>query len=357
MNKQIIKLFAFIVVLFGVLIAFTSYWSVFDAKALKEKDENARPLIRQQQIERGRILTEDGVVIAKSLPQGPKGERTYVRRYPEGPLYAHPIGYSFVQEGDFEFEQFHNKTLIGEGSEFASILDEITGATQKGNDIVTNIDSEAQAVAQAELEAAGFGAVVAIEPKTGRVRVMASNATYNPNRIPDELDELNRNDLETPLVDRASQGTLPAGIDLQGGDRRGGAGKRRDHAGDDDRRARHDRSRRQPPLQRLQRGLLRHRPRHRADQLGQHLVRAARRRGRLRHAVRTDAQVRLRLDPADRPAFQPARHQRRQGRKRKHPRPRRRGRRRPRLDRPGAVAGDARCRWRWWPPRSPTRAS
>ena len=211
MNKQIVKLFAFIVVLFGVLIAFTSYWSVFDAKALKEKDQNARPLIEQQQIERGRILTADGVVIAKSLPQGPKGERTYVRTYPEGALYAHPIGYSFVQEGDSEFEQFHNDTLIGEESEFGSILDEITGATQEGNDIVTNIDSEAQAVAQAELEAAGFGAVVAIEPKTGRVRVMASNASYDPNRYPDESGKLNSNEVETPMLDRASQGRYPPG--------------------------------------------------------------------------------------------------------------------------------------------------
>ena len=36
-NRQIVKLFGFIVVLFAVLIGFTSYWSVFDAKALREK--------------------------------------------------------------------------------------------------------------------------------------------------------------------------------------------------------------------------------------------------------------------------------------------------------------------------------
>jgi peptidoglycan glycosyltransferase len=211
MNRQIVKLFAFIVVLFGVLVGFTSYWSVFDAKALKEKDQNARPLIEQQQIPRGRILTNDGVVIAKSVPQGPKGERTYVRRYPEGALYGHPIGYSFVQEGNSEFEQFHNDTLIGEESEFSSILDEITGATPEGSDIVTNIDSEAQAIALADLEAAGLGAVVAIEPKSGRVQVMASNEPYDPNRIPDELKELNENKLERPLVNRATQGQYPPG--------------------------------------------------------------------------------------------------------------------------------------------------
>ncbi len=211
MNKQIVKLFAFIVVLFGVLVGFTAYWSVFDAKALKEKTENARPLIEQQQIERGRILTADGVVIAKSVPQGPKNERTYVRRYPQGALYGHPIGYSFVRYGDTEFEQFHNDTLIGEESEFASILDEITGATQEGNDIVTNLDSEAQAIALSELEAAGFGAVVAIEPKSGRVRVMASNAPYDPNEVPDRIDEWNQSEAETPLVNRATFARYPPG--------------------------------------------------------------------------------------------------------------------------------------------------
>ena len=45
MNRQIIKLFGFIVVLFAVLIGFTSYWSVFDASALKGKDANQRPLL------------------------------------------------------------------------------------------------------------------------------------------------------------------------------------------------------------------------------------------------------------------------------------------------------------------------
>ena len=60
MNRQIIKLFAFVVVLFGILVGFTSYWSVFDAKALKEKNANKRPLFEEQQIRRGRILAADG---------------------------------------------------------------------------------------------------------------------------------------------------------------------------------------------------------------------------------------------------------------------------------------------------------
>ena len=212
MNRQIVKLFAFIVVLFGILVGFTSYWSVFDAKALKEKEANKRPLLEAQQIRRGRILAADGTVIAKSIGKGRGSEKRYVRRYPEGSLFGHPIGYSFVRQGDSEFEQFHNAELVGEESEFESVLEQLTGGTQEGNDIVTNIDTEAQRVALADLQEGGhFGAVVALVPQTGEVKVMVSNAPYDPNRIPYELEKLNLNKIETPLYDRATQGLYPPG--------------------------------------------------------------------------------------------------------------------------------------------------
>jgi len=210
-NRQIVKLFGLIVVLFAVLIGFTSYWSVFDAAALKEKDANARPLLEQQQIKRGRILATDGTVIARSVPKGHGAGLRYVRRYPEGTLYGHPIGYSFVSQGDSELEKFHNDELVGNESEFSSILDQLSGRSQEGDDVVTNLDPAAQATALADLEAAGFGAVVAIEPQSGRVKVLASNPPYDPNRVPYEFSKLNTNEIETPLFDRATQGQYPPG--------------------------------------------------------------------------------------------------------------------------------------------------
>ncbi|HET7574250.1 MAG TPA: penicillin-binding protein 2 [Solirubrobacterales bacterium] len=211
MNRQIVKLFAFVVVLFAVLIGFTSYWAVFDAKALKDKEANKRPLLEQQQIKRGRILAADGTVLAKSVAKGHGAARRYVRRYPQGSLYGHPIGYSFVRYGESELEKFHNDELIGDESEFGSILDQLAGRNQEGNDVVTNINPAAQATAMAALQEQGFGAVIAIEPSSGRVEVLASNPPYDPNRVPYELGELNRNTFETPLVDRATQGLYPPG--------------------------------------------------------------------------------------------------------------------------------------------------
>jgi penicillin-binding protein A len=210
-NQQIVKLFAFIVVLFAVLVGFTSYWSVFDAQALKEKEANKRPLLEQQQIRRGRILAADGTVLAKSVAKGRGDSLRFVRRYPQGSLFGHPIGYSFVQYGDSEFEQFHNEELIGEGSEFSSIVDELLGHSQEGNDVVTNIDPGAQLTALEGLRAQGLGAVVAIEPQSGRIKVMASNAPYDPNRVPYEYSKLANNEIETPLLNRATQGLYPPG--------------------------------------------------------------------------------------------------------------------------------------------------
>jgi penicillin-binding protein A len=209
-NRQIVQLFGLIVVLFAVLIGFTSYWSVFDAQALKGKEANKRPLLEQQQIRRGRILADDGTVLARSLPKGRGSSRRYLRRYPEGALYGHPIGYSFVRQGDSEFEKYHNDELIGDESEFESILDQLRGRNREGDDVVTNLDPEAQRTALADLEAAGYGAVVAIEPSSGRVRALASNPPYDPNRVPEHLSSLNR-DASSPLLDRATQGQYPPG--------------------------------------------------------------------------------------------------------------------------------------------------
>jgi peptidoglycan glycosyltransferase len=213
MNRQIIKLFGFIVVLFAILVGFTSWWSVFDAKALKEKPDNKRPLFAQQQIPRGRILAADGSVIAKSVAKGKGTGRRYERHYPMGTLFGHPIGYSFMEYGQSEFEKSHNSELTGEESEFGTILGELTGQKQEGEQVVTSLDVKAQEVALHDLESAGFGAVVAIEPSTGAVKVLASNPSYNPNSIPKEgtLEKLNKAEVSRPLYNRATQGQYPPG--------------------------------------------------------------------------------------------------------------------------------------------------
>jgi peptidoglycan glycosyltransferase len=215
-NAQISKLFVLIVLLFGALVFMTSRWSVFEANALKEKTANKRPLLEQEQIPRGTIYADDGSVIAKSVQVGKGADRIYARHYPQGSLFGHPIGYSFFNLGQTEFERYHNDQLVGNKSEFSSILDQLQGTTQKGNDVHTSIDPAAQRLALDDIAAQGNGAVVAIVPQTGAVKVLASVPPYNPNEVkfPSRFKELNKAAVAGqtgPLFDTATQGAFPPG--------------------------------------------------------------------------------------------------------------------------------------------------
>ena len=219
MNGPILRLYGLILVLFAALVGFTSYWTIFKSDELKEKPENRRSLIEAQRIKRGTITTVDGTVVAESIPQGQGNQRIYTRRYPQGELYGHPVGYSFIELGNSELERSENDTLIGETNEFATLLDELSGETEEGSNVTLTINDAAQRTAQQSLESAistpgTGGAVVAIEPDTGAVRAMASTPGYDPNTVPDQFKELNQ-DESAPLVNRPTQSTYPPGSTMK----------------------------------------------------------------------------------------------------------------------------------------------
>jgi peptidoglycan glycosyltransferase len=209
MNHQITRLFAVVVLLFALLVAFTSRWTVFEAESLEDNRANRRPLLEEQRIPRGLILASDGSRLAVSRKLG-SGERArYVRDYPQGQLFSHAVGYSFITQGRAGTERYRNDELSGNEDEFESIFDEIRGATREGFDLRTALDPRAQRIA-IEALAGRPGSIVALEPSTGRVRVMASAPDYDPNEIPGRLRELSRQQ-GSPLVNRATQSQYPPG--------------------------------------------------------------------------------------------------------------------------------------------------
>jgi penicillin-binding protein A len=213
-NTQIVKLFSFVVVLYALLFGFTSYWSIFDAENLEANTANRRPLLEEERIDRGDILANDEkTVIARSNPRGREGEEIFVRTYPEGPLFGNPIGYSFVERGRVGFELSHNDDLVGNKTEFLSILDELQGHAQEGNAVVSSLDPEAQ---RAAVEGLGSqrGSVVAIVPSTGEVRAMVSVPEYDPNQVPEAFERLNK-DPNAPLFNRATQAGYQPGSTMK----------------------------------------------------------------------------------------------------------------------------------------------
>jgi penicillin-binding protein A len=202
-NRQIVQVFGLFTLLFAVLVIFTSRWTVFEAQSLADNPNNRRPLIEEQKIPRGLILARDGTVLARSRGDGRGENRTYTRTYPRGGAFAHPLGYSFIQNGRRGLELYRNDELTGEEDEFASILSGLESSDREGNDLVTNLDMGGTEAAVAGL-AGRKGAVVAIEPQTGKVRVMVSIPEYDPNQIPSAFRQIN-GDPNQPLLNRTTQ--------------------------------------------------------------------------------------------------------------------------------------------------------
>ena len=178
MNAPIYRLFALFVVLFAVLIAFTSRWAVFGAKRLQENPRNARVVLEQQQIKRGVIRADDGTVLAGSVPLP---EDRFGRRYPTGTLFGQPVGWDDVRFGRGGLEKYYNDQLTGATNEFAGIVDSLTKKTKVGDDLDTTLDPKAQQVAFDALNGRK-GAVVAMDVKTGAVRVLAGNPPFDPSK-------------------------------------------------------------------------------------------------------------------------------------------------------------------------------
>jgi peptidoglycan glycosyltransferase len=139
-NPPIYRLFGLFVLLFAVLIGFTSRWAVFGAKRLQENPRNARVVLEQQRIKRGVIRADDGTILAGSTPLS---QQRYGRRYPAGKLFAQPVGFDSVQFGRAGLEGQYNDRLTGATSEFQGIIDSLSKKVQVGDDLDTSLDPKA----------------------------------------------------------------------------------------------------------------------------------------------------------------------------------------------------------------------
>jgi len=179
-NQPIARLFTIVLLMFALLVAFTSRWTVFDAGSLKANADNKRPGLEQQYVQRGEIVAADQTtVLAQSARQR---DGVYLREYPFGPLFAAAIGYYDPTNGRSGLEAYRNSPLAGSPAQQSSILDQLEGKRTNGDEVVTTLDEHAQEVAYAAL-AGRAGAVVALVPGTGAIRVFAESPSYDPNQV------------------------------------------------------------------------------------------------------------------------------------------------------------------------------
>jgi peptidoglycan glycosyltransferase len=212
-NAQIRRLFFVFAALFVALVGMSSYW-LWRAPDLEAREGNPNLVVRNLTIKRGLVYASDGrTVLAENRRRRVRGQTWYVRRYPLGGLAAHVVGYSTIQRSRTGLEESLNDFLTGANADLATLvdrtLDTVRGLTREGNHVVTTLDVRGQRAAVQAL-AAVCGAVVALEPSTGRVLVMASSPGYDPNLVERRYARIVRArgpcDPAAPLFNRAADG-------------------------------------------------------------------------------------------------------------------------------------------------------
>jgi peptidoglycan glycosyltransferase len=200
MNAPIARLFVVVVLLFALLVGFTSRWTVFEAEALRENPNNRRILFEEQRIKRGIIRADDGTILAanRRLPQ----ER-WARRYPTGDLFAQPVGFTSLDRGRTGLEDYYNDPLTGRRTDAIGALERLLGPQDVGDDLRTTLSPRAQETAYQGL-AGRNGAVVALDVETGAVRVLAANPSYDPS-----------DPATAKTFNRATQGRFPPGSTMK----------------------------------------------------------------------------------------------------------------------------------------------
>jgi len=179
MNVSVGRLFIFVLVLFAALVAFTSKNTVFEAQALRDNPNNHRELLAEQLIRRGLIRADNGELLARNKALS---QKRFGRIYPTGPLFAHAVGCTSLDRGNSGLEDYYNDPLTGRRTDAIGALGRLLGPQKVGDDLRTTLSSKSQKVATDELAARPQkGAVVAMELKTGAVKVLAAKPSFDPN--------------------------------------------------------------------------------------------------------------------------------------------------------------------------------
>ncbi|GAA2939262.1 penicillin-binding transpeptidase domain-containing protein [Microbacterium luteolum] len=214
MTKELRRLSIVMLFMFIALFAASSWIQVVEADSLAQNSHNKRTRLDSYEIQRGSIIV-DGVAIATSVPSDDQYQ--FQRVYSDAPMWEPVTGWFNPALGSATgIEEAMNADLSGTGSNafLAEVERILSGQPQRGFSVELSLNTAAQQAAYDALQ--GYqGAVVAIEPATGRILAMVSTPGFDTNLLAShDADAANatydqlESDPTKPLSNRAIRGDL-----------------------------------------------------------------------------------------------------------------------------------------------------
>ncbi|GAA1857330.1 peptidoglycan D,D-transpeptidase FtsI family protein [Microbacterium koreense] len=214
MTKELRRLSILMLLMFLALFGSTTWIQAVQADTLAQNPENRRALYDSYEVQRGSIIAS-GSAIASSVPSN--DVYTWQRVYVDADMWAPVTGYiNPVLGARTGLEAAMNQDLSGTaGSQFLGRIERIlSGQPPRGSNVVLSLDTDVQ---RAAYDALGDlqGAVIAIEPSTGRILALVTSpsfdtnllASHNTTEVNEVYDDLVA-DPAQPLSDRAIAGDL-----------------------------------------------------------------------------------------------------------------------------------------------------
>ncbi len=204
-NREIRRIAYLFLGLFLCMIAYFAYFQIAESSEVITSPYNKRQDRFADRVIRGKILTEDGMVIAETKVGADGSEN---REYPYGRMFAHVAGYA--SNGKAGVELLGNYQLLTSNAYFVErFWNEVREEKNIGDNLYTTLDYELQKTAY---EALGDykGAVIVMEPSTGKILAMVSKPDFDPNGIAKNWESISAKE-DGALLNRAFQGKYPPG--------------------------------------------------------------------------------------------------------------------------------------------------
>ncbi|GAB1336704.1 penicillin-binding transpeptidase domain-containing protein [Streptomyces sp. E-15] len=223
MNKPLRRIAIFCGLLVLTLLIRDNWLQYVKADGLKEDPSNRRVTIARYATPRGDIIV-GGNPITGSAEGGKTGlnDLKYKRTYKNGAMWAPVTGYASQAFGATQLESLEDGILTGDDDRlfFRKTLDMVTGKEQQGGNVVTTLNGAAQKAAYDGLKKqGGKGAVVALEPSTGKILALASYPSYDPSSFAGNTNDdaaawkklQKKYNPDDPMLNRALRETYPPG--------------------------------------------------------------------------------------------------------------------------------------------------
>lgn len=222
MNTSLRRIAVTIMGLIVLLLANATLTQVFTADGLRADPRNQRVLLDEYSRQRGQI-SAGGQLLAYSVSTD--GRFRFLRTYPNPMAYAPVTGFYSLSYSSTGLERAEDTILNGSDQRLFGrrLADFFTGRDPRGGNVATTINPQVQQAAWDAMEDGCNGrpckgAVVALEPSTGKVLAMVSSPSYDPNLLATHDIQAQstawqrlRDDPDSPLLNRAISETYPPG--------------------------------------------------------------------------------------------------------------------------------------------------